>query len=50
MSSLSESLPMENSVNSNNSNKLVTRQYLEPTGKSKINEFLNLDKKNGKNL
>lgn len=47
MSSLSESLPMENSVNSNNSNKLVTRQYLEPTGKSKINEFLNLDKKNG---
>ena len=50
MSSLSKSPSMDNSVNSNKSNKLITRQYLETTGKSRINEFLNLDKKTGKTL
>jgi len=44
MSRLSESPPLETSMTSNVS---INRQFLEPSGSSKINEFLNFNKKQG---
>merc|ERR1712223_644616 len=44
MSRLSESPPLDKSMTSNIS---INRQFLEPSGSSKINDFLNLNKKPG---
>ena len=48
MSKLSESTPMEKQTASEISNVSINRQYLEPTGSTKIKEFLNITKNNGK--
>jgi len=47
MSKLSESTPMEKQTASEISNVSINRQYLEPTGSTKIKEFLNITQNNG---
>ena len=49
MSKLSESKPMEKQTASEISNVSINRQYLEPTGSTKIKDFLNITQNNGKN-